>query len=369
MRMIQIHAGIHKTGSTAIQHRLARLVPDLAAHGVALPNFGSRGQRHHALAGFATDPEGTEWAWDKLARNLRRSGAERVLLSSEHFIGADPEVVKTALERLGPHQPRFHFYVRPHVGLYTSLYLQRVKAGAAVVAPTNFAESYSQGAEFDYVPAIERYIEVFGPDAVRVREFDPDRFEGGSLIADAWHVLDLPPDLLAKAVGEGDTIVNPTPTAEQAVLLIALARRLRGAMDRGADPQPIRRALWTLLTDLRARLPEGGSPYRLPLALQRAIAAHTEPARAAFADRLDRPASPAFLSEPLHAPEPMGPIPFEAARAGVAAATTTLRKGGWDDLATVTDRFAADLTAEPGPEGMAILRLPTPRSDRAEAVA
>jgi hypothetical protein len=369
MRLIQIHAGIHKTGSTAIQHRLARLVPDLAEHGVALPNFGSRGHWHHALAGFASEPEAAERAWGKLARKLRRSGAERVLLSSEHFVSADPEALKAALERLGPHEPRLHFYVRPHVGLYTSLYLQRVKAGAAVVAPTNFAESYSQGAEFDYVPAIERYIEVFGADAVRVREFDPDRFEGDSLIADAWDFLDLPADLLPKAVGEGDTVVNPTPTAEQAVLLIALARRLRAAMDRGADPQPLRRALWSLLTDLRARLPEGGSRYRLPLTLQRAIAAHTEPARASFADRLDRPASPAFLEESLHPPEPMGPIPFEAARASVAAAAATLRKGGWADLATVTERFAADLMPEPGPGGMAILRLPTPRTDRAEALA
>jgi hypothetical protein len=369
MRVIQIHAGIHKTGSTALQHTLARLVPDLAAHGVALPNFGSRGHWHHALAGFAPDPERADRAWGKLVRRIRKSPAERVLLSSEHFVSADPEAVKAALDQLGPHEPRIHFYVRPHIGLYTSLYLQRVKAGAAVAAPTRFAESYSQGPEFDYVPAIERYIDVFGPEAVRVREFDPARFEGGSLIADAWHFLDLPSAVLAKATEGGDTIVNPTPTAEQAVLLIALARRLRGAMGRGADPQPLRRALWSLLTELREHMPEGGTAYRLPLALQRAIAAHTEPARAAFAHRLDRPASEVFLSEPLQAPEPIGLIPFDAARAGLTAAANSLRDAGAPDLAAVAERFATGLTSMPGPDGATILQLPTPRAPAAGALA
>jgi len=369
MRVIQIHAGIHKTGSTAIQHRLARLAPDLAEHGVAVPNFGSRGNGHHVLAGFATEPETCDRAWAKLARRVRTSPADRVLLSSEHFVGADPEALKAVLDRLGPHVPRIHFYVRPHVALFTSLYLQRVKAGAAVVAPGTLAENYADGPEFDYVPAIERYVATFGAEAVRVREFDPTRFEGGSLIADAWAFLDLPGPLLAKATEGGDEIVNPTPTAEQSVLIIALARRLRAAMPRGTEPQPLRRALATLLGELRARMPVPGGRYRLPMPLQRAVAEQTAPQRAGFAHRLDRPASDGFLNEPLIAPEPLGPIPCDAARAGLAATAAMLRDTGWPDLAEVTERFAAGLAEMPGPDGTPSLHLPMPRGITPEAAA
>jgi hypothetical protein len=369
MRDIQIHAGIHKTGSTAIQHSLARLAPDLAEHGVVLPHFGTRGQLHHGLAAFATEPETCARAWTRLARRVRRSGAGRVVLSSEHFVGADPEALRAALARFGGHRLRIHFYVRPHVALFTSLYLQRVKAGAAVTAPSGVAERYTSGPEFDYIPAIERYITVFGADAVRVREFDPDRFEGGSLIADAWHFLDLPDALRARAAQACDATVNPTPTAEQAVLLIALARRLRAVRPRGGDVRPVRAALRTLLDELRLRMPGPGSRYRLPPALQRRIAARTDAARGAFAHRLDRPASAAFLHEATVAPDPLGPIPFDAARAGLAAAAAMLHERGWPHHAAATGRLAGALASEPGPDGTPCLRLPEPAPELSEAPA
>jgi hypothetical protein len=369
MRVIQIHAGIHKTGSTAIQHRLARLVPDLAEHGIALPNFGNRGQLHHGLAAFKPEPETCARAWTKLARRVRKSGAERVVLSSEHFVGADPAELKSALARFGAHQPRIHFYVRPHVALFTSLYLQRVKAGVAVKGPSAVADRYTSGPEFDYIPAIEGYIAAFGAESVRVREFDPDRFEGGSLIADAWHFLDLPDDLLGKATQDGDPTVNPTPTAEQAVLLIALARRLRKVPSGGGDVRPVRSALRTLLDEMRLRMSVPGNRYRLPPALQRRIAARTDAARGAFAHRLDRPASATFLHEPTIAPGPLGAIPFDATRASLAAAAAMLRDRGWPHHADATDRFTQQLVSEPGPDGMQRLRLPAPSPERSEALA
>lgn len=369
MRLIQIHAGIHKTGSTAIQHTLARLAPDLADHGIALPNFGSRGHLHHTLAGFATDPDGCARAWAKLARKLQKSDADRVILSSEHFISADPAALRDALARLGDETPQVHLYLRPHVGLFTSLYLQRVKAGVATGDPMTLAETYATSPEFDYVPVIERYLDVFGEGAVKLREFDPSRFEGDSLIADVWAFLDLPPALLAKATAGGDTIVNPTPTAEQAAILLALGNRLRAVMGWGRDPQPMRRTLWTLLTELRARLDGPGTPHRLPMALQSAIKAQVEPGRVALAPRLDRPASAAFLSEPLAAPLPLAPIPFAAVSDSLAATVAMLRERGWRDWADATERFAARLTARIGRDGTALLRPPGNPLPMAEGLA
>ncbi|NKX44077.1 hypothetical protein [Roseicyclus persicicus] len=353
MRVIQIHAGIHKTGSTALQHRLARLAPDLAGHGIALPGFGPRGQGHHALSAFQHEPEACARAWARVARSLRATDAPRVLLSSEHFISAEPEALKAALDGLGPHEVRLHFYVRPHVGLFTSLYLQRIKAGVVRTGPVEVAHGYASRPEFDYVPAIERYIDVFGPEAVRVREFDPARFEGGSLMADAWAFLDLPAALRDRALAEGDAVLNPSPSAEQAALLFAVAARLRAAMARRLDPQVLRRSLAALFGELCARLADPATRYRLPLTLQEAIAESAGPARAGFARRLDRPASDAFLHEPLQRPDPIAPVPFEAVAASLSATAAAATRRGWAAVARSIDH----LTAELRPADGALLRL------------
>lgn len=369
MRLIQIHAGIHKTGSTAIQHQLARLVPDLAERGVALPYFGSRGHWHHTLAAFTSDPEGCTRAWARIARRATKSDAERTILSTEHFIRADPLALRDALAEMGDHVLRIHFYVRPHVALFTSLYLQRVKAGVATSGPADLAASYATSAEFDYVPAITRYMDVFGADAVKLRVFDPENFEGGSLMSDVWAFLDLPPDLLPKATENGDTIVNPTPTAEQAVLLMALANRLRATLGWRGGPQPVRRALSTLMGELRERLDGPSTAYRLPIELQRAIKAQTEPGRAALAPHLDRPASDSFLTEPLVQPVPLAPIPFAAVSDSLAATAAMLRGRDLAAWAEVTEDFAARLTSRPGPDGTPLLHLPAPRALHREGTA
>jgi hypothetical protein len=369
MRLIQIHAGLQKTGTTAIQHTLARLAPDLAAHGIALPYFGNRGHWHHALAGFATDPDRTAEAWAKLTRRAAKAQADRIILSSEHFITADPAALRDALAALGPAEVRVHLYLRPHIALFTSLYLQRVKVGAVTAHPTELVDTYEASTAFDYRPSIDRFTEVFGPDAVVLREFDPARFSGGSLIADAWQFLDLPPDLLDTAVEGGDVIVNPTPTAEHALLLLALASRLRGPRGPGPDPVALRSTLALLHDALRARDSGSRTAYRLPLQLQRAIKAHYEAGRAALAPRLDRPASAAFLSEPLARPVPLAPIPYALATDSLAATADALRDRDLSDWAEAVARFADRLGTEPGPDGTALLHLPAPRATLMEGAA
>jgi hypothetical protein len=369
MRLIQIHAGLHKTGTTAIQQTLARFAPDLGRHGVALPYFGSRGHWHHALAGFSTNPARTAEAWSKLTRRVAKAPADRIILSSEHFITADPAALRDALAALGPAEVKVHLYLRPHIALYTSLYLQRIKVGAVTARPTDLADTFETSPAFDYVPAIESFTQVFGPDAIVLREFDPARFAGGSLIADLWDFLDLPADLLPAATAGGDRIVNPTPTAEQALLLLALASRLRGARDLGPDPQELRRTLTLLHGALRARATGPATPYRLPIQLQRAIKAQCEPARAALAPRLDRPASPAFLDEPLARPVPLAPIPHALAIDSLAATAADLRDQDLPDWADAVESFAARLGTEPGPDGTPLLHLPAPRATLLEGAA
>jgi hypothetical protein len=369
MRLIQIHAGLHKTGTTAIQHTLARLAPDLAQHGVALPYFGSRGHWHHALAGFSTDPERTAEAWTKLTRRVAKTQADRIILSSEHFIGSDPVALRDALARMGDARVQIHIYLRPHIALCTSLHLERVKAGVATSGATDLTRVDRASAAFDYVPAIARLTEIFGPDAIALREFAPAQFTGASLITDFWDFLDLPTALLDTATEGGDVIVNPTPTAEQALLLLALATRLRGARGPSADPQALRRTLSLLHDALRTRSHGPSTPYRLPMQLQRVIKAQFDGPRAALAPRLDSPASAAFLSEPLARPVPLAPIPHAVAVDSLVATAHGLRERDLPEWADAVDDFAHRLNTTPGADGTALLSLPAPRAAMLEGAA
>ena len=100
-----LHIGPHKTGSTAVQgaFRLAR--ERLAGQGVVYPGRGRQplwpilavtGQP--ALRG---EPSPEMAYWDRLVRDIRDAGEQRVVLSSEFFAEADDETARRVIEDLG----------------------------------------------------------------------------------------------------------------------------------------------------------------------------------------------------------------------------------------------------------------------------
>jgi hypothetical protein len=100
-----LHIGPHKTGSTAVQgaFRLAR--ERLAGQGVVYPGRGRQplwpilavtGQP--ALRG---EPSPEMAYWDRLVRDIRAAGEQRVVLSSEFFAEADDETARRVIKDLG----------------------------------------------------------------------------------------------------------------------------------------------------------------------------------------------------------------------------------------------------------------------------
>jgi hypothetical protein len=100
-----LHIGPHKTGSTAVQGAFHLARERLAGQGVVYPGRGRQplwpilavtGQP--ALRG---EPSPEMAYWDRLVRDIRAAGEQRVVLSSEFFAEADDETVRRVIEDLG----------------------------------------------------------------------------------------------------------------------------------------------------------------------------------------------------------------------------------------------------------------------------
>jgi hypothetical protein len=100
-----LHIGPHKTGSTAVQGAFHLARERLAGQGVVYPGRGRQplwpilavtGQP--ALRG---EPSPEMAYWDRLVRDIRDAGEQRVVLSSEFFAEADDETARRVIEDLG----------------------------------------------------------------------------------------------------------------------------------------------------------------------------------------------------------------------------------------------------------------------------
>jgi len=82
-----IHIGIHKTGSTAIQHFLHHNHDALLNHGILYPKVGLHGTGHHEIAWAAMrrDTAFCNGFMREFARQALHCYAYRIVLSSEEF--------------------------------------------------------------------------------------------------------------------------------------------------------------------------------------------------------------------------------------------------------------------------------------------
>jgi hypothetical protein len=127
-----LHIGPHKTGSSAIQGALHAARERLATQGVIYPGRG-RQTLWPILAVTGQPPLRGEpspdiaW-WDRLARDIRTAGDQRVVLSSEFFAEADDATAARVVADLGP---GVHVVVtlRPLIRIMPSQWQQYIQNG------------------------------------------------------------------------------------------------------------------------------------------------------------------------------------------------------------------------------------------------
>jgi len=275
-RTIFIHAGMHKTGSTAIQMFLTGNRDRLRELGVYLPVVGteSHDHNHTALVGAitSTDPAEPGDACERLRAELAQAGNPRhVLISAEKFstrIGHLPFLDKLGrlCAALG-YAPHIIAYIRPQAAAINSMYTQKVK-NWLTVEPFHVYFQSQLAAPMNRFPRLFAALRADPRFRLTVRPYNR-RIISAGLVKDFLGILGLPADdpgftyshdmenvtpgakTIRAFLQIGRRLANRQPMPDQAILnsltppLIAAAGRLgwNAAKFDGIDDIRLRRAL------------------------------------------------------------------------------------------------------------------------------
>lgn len=177
-RKLILHAGWHKTGSTAIQQWCARNAAALDAHGVRYPVDSSLiWDGHHRIPwglGVAhphADPDFNAAAW---LRRALRDAPDVLLLSSEDFEFI-PErgigTIRTVAEGI---ELQVIIFIRNVVDYLVSDYQQNVRMDDSRYPHDiyRFAFQYNLHARMDYFGLLQKWAAGLGEEAVTLLQYD-----------------------------------------------------------------------------------------------------------------------------------------------------------------------------------------------------
>lgn len=210
MKKLIIHIGTEKTGTTSIQSFLNENRDSLLRdHGVCYPSFGNSIMGHFELvaslhpmcnngrrAEFAQhvdyDPE---IVWNEFCKDILSLDCETVVVSSEHFssrINSDGiRYVKKKLdERLPDYKVEIFVYLRNQVDMFQSAYSTYIKTGGTKSIFELSEGINGDGAYYNFYKLISMWSDVFGYEALTVRNFDSVK-SGVGLVSDFLTCLDI----------------------------------------------------------------------------------------------------------------------------------------------------------------------------------
>lgn len=196
-RLVSVHIGGPKTGSTAVQAFLSRSLATLRDRGVLYPDVCLRGFGHHDLAflvggGYPVWATPQERGLESLALDLDRalmSESLHVVLSSEDFfLYPRPEVLKALIDRK-EHGRRTQIivYIRRQDQMAVSWYNQAVKA-QGYAGDFEACERETRHL-WDYRVQLATWATAFGEENMRVRVYEPGALKDGDICADLLEVL------------------------------------------------------------------------------------------------------------------------------------------------------------------------------------
>lgn len=182
---VLLHIGPHKTGTTSIQGALYHARPAMVEHGVIYPGRA----RQHVLAaramtgsgGICGDRPATRRDWDRLVGQVAAARQRRVIVSSEFFCEATPEVARRVVDELGG--PRVHVVVtvRPLAKILASAWQQYVRNRQRASydrwlrgvldnerQPTGRAMTPTFWRRHQHDVLVDRWAEIVGPENLTV---------------------------------------------------------------------------------------------------------------------------------------------------------------------------------------------------------
>ena len=331
-----VHIGNVKTGTTAIQAVLRVLRPELALAGVLMPGLKPVEPAHYAIAKEWKLPKARTLRSALIFEDIAAAGADKtILMTAETLINVPAAKLKEKLVAAGCGSFKIILYVRPHISLLGSFYLQNLKMGI-IRGPIGEHLGMLRGGAMQFLRVAEDYGQAFGRGNVIVREFHRSVLNDGSVVTDFSAMPDLPASLLQKAE-QSEQIANPTPTAEIALILRACSNWLyntappRVRLENEAAPdgtgsfRVTTAALFQALMAHKSDLPV--TRFNLPVYLQQALNDRFRDERQAFAARWFAQKPSAFwVDEKIEAPQPLLDLPALTVKTALKDALVRLRK-------------------------------------------
>lgn len=232
-----IHAGFHKSGTTALQESFALNRPLLREKGIFYPPIGTKA--HHRVA-WALTQKPWGWSkrggektpakyWDQMASRINSAKEETVILSSEFFSELDGEKIRKVRSDIKGRDIQILFTLRPLAKLLPSSYQQYLKYGITTeyedwlhaildkpgeskVSPT-FWKRHSHG------KVVAKWVDIFGKSNVTlliVNEAQPT-----FLFDEMNRVLKLP----AGTINAAPSGSNRSLTMEEISLLLEINKQ------------------------------------------------------------------------------------------------------------------------------------------------
>ena len=232
---VVIHAGMPKTGTTALQNALRAHRGALADHGVCVPDVDASRLLGAIVRDFETLPRPLRH-WFPGAGDFRKAQADaigilrecveggwsRLVLSSEYLYGASAAGLQRLVRALpGATRLSCVFYVRSPASFYLASLQQRARASGSVMTPGDFLADRVP-AEFRYRPLafIELCRRALTPN-IEVCRYERTHLEGGDIRSDFWRRAGLDTALLTgEEPGEDNAALSP-----EAVKLLLEYRR------------------------------------------------------------------------------------------------------------------------------------------------
>lgn len=193
MKRCLLHVGMHKTGTTSVQHNLRRIGNTRDWRYLCV------GSKLHMnipfFAMFATDPFSYIWfsrlgitkdeaaergrfLREKLADAIREAPEETIIMSAEALTLVDPDGIQRLKDFLAPFfdEIRVIGYVRPPVSFKISIYQELIKQGRKRFDAINIKVSYRQ--------KFEKFDTAFGRENVKLVKFDPAALLNQCIVSD-----------------------------------------------------------------------------------------------------------------------------------------------------------------------------------------
>lgn len=217
-KIIFLHIGRHKTGTSSIQQFVNSNAELLSELNLYYPECGKSAIAHHDLAQlFSIQSNKTPVAQKKTAKSPILKALldevdqqpENILLSSESFQNSHPLVIKEAFKN---YDLRVFVYIRNQIDYLASSYAQKVWA-------TNYSESmehyYDHVFSVDYLEFLNRWQDA-SENKLKVRKFSRQSLCDQDIVADFFmNMLNVEDEAIRQKILHREVAdANPSLTAD-----------------------------------------------------------------------------------------------------------------------------------------------------------